>query len=138
MAKKFITEILDEIQGDETKVAEYMTNTTLKALFEYSYLAEKAFKLPEGHPPYREAPEPLGMTPTNFLQTIRTWPNFSREDIVPLKREQLFINLLEGVHPTEAELLIAIKDGKLSKLYPFATRKFGEEYGFLTQTLQND
>lgn len=138
MAKKFITEILAEIQADETKIAEYLTNTTLKAIFEYSYLAEKAFKLPEGHPPYREAPEPLGMTPTNFLQTIRTWPNFSREDIKPIKREQLFINLLEGVHVAEAELMIAIKDGKLTKLYPFATRKFGEDHGFLTQMPQNE
>ena len=129
---------MDEIQADESKVSDYLTNTTLKSVFEYTYDPSKKWLLPEGFPPYREAPEPLGMTPTNFLQTVRTWPNYSRSDILPTKRESLFINLLEGVHKTESRLLIGIKEGIITNQYPFATKEFGEKHGFLTQISQGE
>jgi len=128
---KFICEILEDIQNDETQVKEYLDNTTLRAVFEQTYNKDKKWLLPTGCPPYRPAPEPLGLTPTNFLQQVRIWPNFARADLTAAKREAMFINLLEGVHETESNLLIAIKDGTLAKLYPFATRKFAEDHGFL-------
>lgn len=129
--KKFITEIMEHIKADENNIGLYLTNTTLKAVFEYAYNPAKKWALPEGNPPYRPAPEPIGMTPTNFLQTVRIWPNFSRADLKPLKREAMFINLLEGVHETEALLILAIKNGDLTKLYPFATPEFAIKHNSL-------
>ncbi len=123
---------MDEIQSDETLVANYLANTTLNNVFDFTYNPAKKWLLPEGDPPYRPAPEPLGMTPTNFLMTVRTWPNFSRSDLKPAKREGLFITMLEGVYTSEALLLLAIKNGDLTKLYPFATKAFGEKHGFLS------
>ena len=35
-----------------------------------------------------------------------------------MKRESLFIDMLEGLHYTEAEVLCAAKDRKLDKMYP--------------------
>ncbi len=35
-----------------------------------------------------------------------------------MKRESLFIDMLEGLHYTEAEVLIAAKDRKLDIMYP--------------------
>lgn len=134
MVKRMITEILEEIQNDETKVADYLNNAVVRCIFEYNYDPAKSFKLPKGTPPYRDAPEPLGMTPVNFLQTCRTWPNLCREDLTQLKRENIFINMLEGVHPTEAVILLAVKEGTLTKVYPFATMEFGVKHGFLAQT----
>lgn len=128
---KMITEILDDIQKDVDNVESYLNNTTLKAVFQYNYDPEKKWLLPKEDPPYKPAPEPLGMTPTNFLQTVRTWSNWSREDIPKAKREGLFINTLEGIHESEAVLLLHIKNGTLTKLYPFATKKFGQKHGFL-------
>lgn len=129
--KKLITEIMDDIKNDVSNVQYYLNNTTLKAVFQYTYDPLKKWNLPEGNPPYRPAPEPLGMTPTNFLQSVRIWPNFSRADLKPIKRESMFINLLEGVHESEALLLLAIKSGDLSKLYPFATKEFAQNNKFL-------
>lgn len=129
--RKFITEIFDDIQSDEKNIELYLTNTTVKAVFEYTYNPEKKWLLPESDPPYRPAPEPLGMTPTNLLMSVRTWPNFSRTDLTTAKRESMYINLLEGVFDGEALLLNAIKNGKISKLYPFATRAFGEKHGLI-------
>lgn len=130
----YITEILNDILSDEDNVKKYLNNTTLRNVFEYNYNPAKKIMLPDTDPPYRPASEPLGMTPTNFLQTVRTWPNFSRQDIKQAKREAIFINILEGVHESEALLLLAIKNQELTKLYPFATREFGIKHGFVTNT----
>jgi hypothetical protein len=56
---------------------------------------------------------------------------FCRKDLTNIKREQLFINLLESVHPTEAKLLIAIKDRTLDKMYKKITKKLVTEAGFI-------
>jgi len=43
----------------------------------------------------------------------------------------LFISMLEGCHPSEAEVLIAIKDQTLHKKYPKITRKLVTDAGFI-------
>ena len=44
-----------------------------------------------------------------------------------MKRESLFIELLESLHYTEAELICLIKDGKLTEKYPSITEKLVRE-----------
>ena len=34
-----------------------------------------------------------------------------------LRRESMFIQMLEGLHPDEAEILCLVKDGQLNKKY---------------------
>ena len=34
-----------------------------------------------------------------------------------IRRETMFINILEGVHPLEAEIIVLVKDGKLEDRY---------------------
>jgi hypothetical protein len=48
-----------------------------------------------------------------------------------LRREQLFLQLLESVHPSEAKVLLAVKDQKLNKLYKNVTAKLAAEHGFI-------
>jgi hypothetical protein len=38
---------------------------------------------------------------------------------------------LEGVHPEEAKILIAVKDQKLTKLYPKITHKLVSDAGII-------
>jgi hypothetical protein len=97
-------------------------------IFQHAYDPEKKFVLPDGDPPYKPAVEPLGMTPTNLYTELRRFYVFCRKDLKQLQREQLFVNLLEGIHPDEAKLMIAIKDQKIQKLYPKLTRKWAEEH----------
>ena len=100
-------------------------------LLEYAYLPEKKFDLPEGDPPYKPDDAPIGMSPANLRMEMKRLYIFKREDLKPLRREQLFINLLESVHPDEAKLLLAVKEQKLNKLYKKVTRKVVEEAGFI-------
>ena len=71
------------------------------------------------------------MSPANLRMEMKKLYVFKRQDLKPIKREQLFIDLLENVHPEEAKLLLAVKDQKLSKLYKKITRKVVENAGFI-------
>lgn len=128
---KYLTEVLEEINSDPKTIEKYKNDVALKILFEYAYLPEKKFDLPEGDPPYKPDDAPIGMSPANLRMEMKRLYIFKREDLKPLRREQLFINLLESVHPDEAKLLLAVKEQKLNKLYKKVTRKVVEEAGFI-------
>ena len=45
----------------------------------------------------------------------KSWYNFVKggnDALRPMKREQLFMQLLEGLHPDEAEIICLVKDKK--------------------------
>ena len=128
---KYLTEVLEEINSDPKAIDNYKTDMALKMLLEYAYIPEKKFDLPAGNPPYKEDAAPIGMSPANLRMEMKKLYVFLREDLKPIKREQLFIDLLENVHPSEAKLLLAIKDQKLTKLYKKVTRSVVEKAGFI-------
>ena len=45
-----------------------------------------------------------------------------------LRRESMFINILEGLHPLEAEIVIACKDKKLGEIYKITKEVIAEAY----------
>ena len=129
--RKYVTQMLDEINADPKSIDKYKTDAALKLIFEYAFDPAKKFILPDGEPPFKPAAEPLGMTPTNMFSELRRMYVFCRADLQPIKRESLFISFLEGVHPTEAKALIAVKDQELTKLYPKITHKLVHEAGLV-------
>ena len=136
--RKYVTQMLDEINEDPSKIELYKNDAALRIILTHAFVPEKKFILPEGEPPFKPAAEPLGMTPTNLFSELRRMYVFLRADLTALKRESLFISLLEGVHPTEAKMLIAVKDQALHKLYPKINRKLLEKAGLLTPKAKKD
>ena len=49
-----------------------------------------------------------------------------------LRRETMFINILEGLHPLEAEILILVKDKKLTDKYKITKEVVGAAYPQIT------
>ena len=49
----------------------------------------------------------------NFYRFVRG----GQDDLSNLRRETMFINVLTGLHPLEAEILVLVKDGKLEERY---------------------
>ncbi len=49
----------------------------------------------------------------NFYRFIRG----GQDSLKPIRRETMFINILEGIHPLEAEILILVKDKELQNSY---------------------
>jgi hypothetical protein len=123
MAQKFIHKILSEINENPDKIVEIAGQDALvRIIFENAFNPANKWILPEGIPPYKKADEPDGMFPSNmYLEARRIGYIFKREDLKPLKREGLFIEMLESVSPEEANILIHIKEQKLYKLYPNIT-----------------
>ena len=45
-----------------------------------------------------------------------------------IRRETMFINILEGLHPLEAEIVVLVKDGKLEDKYKISKEVVSEAY----------
>jgi hypothetical protein len=131
---KYVTEILEEVNKDTSKLEQYKNNMLVKMLFEYAFIPEKKFDLPEGAPPFKDDAAPIGMSPGNFLQEVRRFYVFTKQRELPkIRREQLFLQLLENIHPSEAKVLLAIKDQNLNSLYPNINSKVLAQYGLIPE-----
>jgi len=76
--------------------------------------------LPEGDPPYIANEAPAGTEHTYLLQEAkRLWHFVEGADpqLNKLKKETLFIQMLEGLHQDEAKVLLAVKNKNLNKFY---------------------
>jgi hypothetical protein len=139
MATKYITEILEEANKDIANLAKYRENAALKFLFQHAFIPEQKFMLPEGEPPFKQEAAPIGMTPANFTQEMKKLYVFTKaRDLSKIRREQLFIQLLESIHPSEAKVLLAVKDQKLNKLYKNITADVAADYGFIPRQAKNE
>lgn len=132
--RKFIPEMLKDINEDPSCISRYKGNAALRILFEYAFLPNKKFCLPEGKPPFKEDAAPIGMSPANFTQELRRLYIFTPErELNSVRRETLYIQLLEGLHPSEAEILIAVKDQRLGEMFPNITPTLLVDNGFLPE-----
>lgn len=134
---KYITEILKDINDDpslfQTTYKKSGNGGLFSIMFKHAFTSEGKFLLPEGEPPFKPNPGPLGMTPAIFQQEITKWYVLCRKDLSANKRETIFIQLLEALHPSESKIMIAIKDQQLTKMFPNITRKIVAEAGFIPQ-----
>ena len=87
--------------------------------------------LPRGDVPFRANDAPEGTDHTTLHNEVQNFHNYVKMDrsrlnmaevvgnpnINSQKREMMFIQLLEGLHKDEAELVILAKDKKVSKTY---------------------
>jgi len=60
----------------------------------------------------------------NFYHFIKG----GNDGLTNLRRETMFINLLQGLHPLEAEILCLVKDKKLSDTYNLTKEIVAEAY----------
>lgn len=139
---KYITEVLREINDNpelfKTTYKKFGDGGPLGVMFKHAFLPEWKFKLPSGDPPFKPAPEPLGMTPSRFINEIRKFSHFCRTDLKSTKLEMMYVQMLEGIHPDEAKIVNAIKDQKLTELYPNITYKAAAEAGFVPYRAELD
>lgn len=72
------------------------------------------FLLPEGTPPYNPADE--SSVPSNLMRQHLKLTYFVKggkgDQIVPFKRERIFLDVLESIHPKDALVLLSAKDKK--------------------------
>ena len=89
----------------------------LKDLLRYAFHPDIKFALPSGAPPYKCIGSPDEYNPTYLYPNIRKFYLYiegGHDGLTQLRREQLFVSMLEGLHPKEAAVVIQVKDKKLN------------------------
>ena len=89
----------------------------LKEILKYAFHPDIKFALPPGKPPYKTIGSPEEYNPTYLYPNIRKFYLYiegGHKGLTQLRREQLFIQMLESLHPKEAEVVIQVKDKKLN------------------------
>lgn len=130
---KYITEILDEINKNTKAIEKYKDNPALRYVFSFSFEPSKKFILPEGVPDYKKDLSPLGMSPINLYMETKKFYIYCRADLTKAKREGLFVELIENLHASEVDLMVAIKDQQLTALYPNITAQLAYNNGFIKE-----
>lgn len=122
--KLLISEILQKAHNAKTKAEKIQilrANETqaLKSIFIINYDDSIVSLLPEGAPPYEKNEAPAGTEHTVLEKEQRLLHHFFKggSNIPNMKRETMLIQMLEGLHPDEAEVVILAKDKKLGKRY---------------------
>ena len=118
-------EILTKVNNakDKTKKVEILrqhNSAGLRQVLKGAFDPKIEWDLPTGRPPYIENDAPVG-TEHTYLHTEakRLWHFVVGADmsLTKVKKETLFIQMLEGLEKDEAKLLIGVKDKNLNNLY---------------------
>ena len=115
-------EVLQKVSNAKTKaqkvklLEEYNT-PALRALLIANFDESVISMLPEGEVPYKKNDAPEETEHTKLDHEYRKLYLFFKggANISQTRRETLFIQLLEGLHQGEAEVLCLVKDKKIGK-----------------------
>jgi hypothetical protein len=128
-----ILELVTEQKTDAKKVAilqEYECDI-LKSLFIWNFDDSIISLLPEGKVPYKANENPLGTDHSSLRREQRNLYMFVKggnDALSTIRRETIFIQMLEGLHPKEADIIVAVKDGDLEDMYDVPFEVVEEAY----------
>jgi len=121
----FIHEILEltskqRSRAKKIEILQEYRNDALTSLFIWNFDDTAVSLLPEGDVPYKENDVPVGTDHTSLRREWKHLYNFVKggnNALSGLRRESMFIQMLEGLHPEEAKILCLIKDKNLQTKY---------------------
>lgn len=120
-----MSEIFDLVDKAKTKqekvnILKQHESPAIRGFLKMNFNKEVQLDLPEGEPPFKKQPDrPIGEHESKLFTEYRRFyiwldPNTKLPQV---KKETLFIEMLESLHISEAEDIILIKDKKLQKKY---------------------
>jgi hypothetical protein len=120
-----LTEVLQKAHNAKTreekiKILQENESPALKSILIWNYDESVESELPDGEVPYTPNEAPVGTEHTRLAKEYRILYNFVKGgnyDISKTRKETMFIQLIEGLHKDEAELLCLVKDKKLGTKY---------------------
>jgi len=145
----------------KVEVLKTYEHDSVKAIFIWNFDESVISLLPEGDVPYGNADEQSvysGTLSENLAKEASGGESATRQDLLgrgrtslrreyqnlyhyvqggnnglsTIRREMMFINLLQGLHPREAEVLILTKDKKLTDKYKISQEVVAEAYPDIT------
>ena len=128
--RKHIPEILQEVndapsKAERIRILQANNLRPLRTVLALAFDKNIELDLPEGAPPFkRDEREPVGMSSASLYTESRRLARTAKSDPLPrMKKELVFVQILEGIHWQEADLVVAAKDKALEKMYPNITRE---------------
>ena len=138
VSRTLISEVLQRASNAKTKtekvaiLQEYRSPALTKLLL-CNFAKNIKFVFPDGKTPYTPQEKPKGIEHQVLFREHRLLEKFiaklvngvtywgcsggTRPNIQQLKKEQLWVQLLENLHPEESDLLDLVKDKKLTSKY---------------------
>tara|TARA_A100001234_G_scaffold146202_1_gene128562 strand:+ start:477 stop:908 length:432 start_codon:yes stop_codon:yes gene_type:complete len=120
--KLLMHEVLQKVSNAKTKaqkvkLLEGFNTPALRAILIANFDESVISMLPEGEVPYKKNEAPEDTEHTVLAHEYRKLYLFFKggANISQTRRETLFIQLLEGLHQGEAEVLCLVKDKKIGK-----------------------
>ena len=120
-----LSEVLAKVSKQWTKAKKIQVlkeneSLHLKSVLIWNFDDTVVSVLPEGPVPFDKNEAPAGTEHTYLAHEHKVLYNFIKggnDFLKPVKREQLFMQLLEGLHEDEAEVICLMKDKKLTDKY---------------------
>ena len=128
-------EILTKVNNAKDKpkklevLQKYDTNE-LRMFLKGAFDDKLEWLLPEGSPPYTPNEAPVGTEHTWLKQEVKRMFHFLKggnPQLSQMKRDNMFIQMLEGLSEEEAKLLVWAKDNELNKHYKGLTANLIKE-----------
>ena len=125
----FIHEIFELASEQKTKakrvaILKEYRNDSVTAVLIWNYDEKVVSSVPEGVVPFKQNQGPVLTYHTSLR---REWKNLyhfikgGNDSLSAIRRETMFIQMLEGLHPKEAEIICYVKDKDLKSIYPKIT-----------------
>jgi len=143
-----VHEILEAVDSERVRtkkvdlIRTHCNNDGMKMLFIWNFDESVISMLPEGPVPYQPVDGDQQADPEKGMPQRTTIRNGGRQfyrfvkggddQLNKIKRESMFINLLETLHQQEAEILILVKDKQLGSKYSITKEMVAEAFPEIT------
>ena len=132
----FVHEILElaskqRSRAKKVEILQEYANPALKSLFIWNFDETVISVVPAGDVPYNPNEVPVGTDHTSLRKEYKHLFNFVKggnDSLTSLRRETMFIQMLEGLHPEEAKILCLVKDKALQSKYKLTYEVIKEAY----------
>lgn len=123
--KLLISEVLQKVSNAKTKarkieLLQQHNTDALRMILIWNFDESVISELPSGEVPYEKNEAPVGTEHTVLEKEARLLYNFvqgGNNGLQQSRRENMFIQMLEGLHQDEANVLCLVKDKQLGKKY---------------------
>jgi hypothetical protein len=132
----YVHEIFAAVVAERTKdkkisILQQYNENFLKSLLIWNFDPSVQSVLPEGEVPIQENENAEKSPSSNIRKEWSKFYNFVKggnDAMNRLRKETMFINMLESFHPGEAEVLCLVKDKKLQTKYNITKELVSEAY----------
>jgi len=130
-----LSEVLKKVHNAKTKdkkiqILRENDHDSLRMVIKSSFDPNIEWLIPEGDVPFKENEAEEGTEHTILRKEAKKLYRFVKggDSTLPqFKRENMFIQLLEGLHKSEAKLIIDAKDKKLHQVYKGLSKEVVKE-----------